>query len=196
MKGYKIAVGIDKEYGPFPVMVELDIPEDAIVVVPEDKVAVEVENCSDVGYRILPRTEVKLIQKCRTNKVKVVGMYPLMSFVSKWNHKAYSFFELNKIRACLYGNPYYNFDCITIYSIGAELFETVWRSKKQSCGPGINYFESAEDAENYYYCDTNSWALNLMHRFRNIWCSLLLECFDERFKKAMLILSKEGELDE
>lgn len=189
MTGYKVAVGIDEKEGPFPVIVKLDIPEDATIVIPEDKVAIE--DYSDIGTRILLRTEPKLIQKCRTNKVKVVEMWPLGDVVFNWNHKAYSFFELDFVRNRLVIDFNYNcFDRIITYSSGKELYEPVLLSKKEACGPGINYFNSLEDARDYYCNDIYEWAANLMLLFKQIWRSKII---NNNFKEVMIALSKEEE---
>lgn len=68
MKGYKVAVGIDKEKGPFPVVIGLEIPVDAIVVAPVDKLYFYDPNCEynrfGMSFNILPGIPTNgLIQK-------------------------------------------------------------------------------------------------------------------------------------
>lgn len=189
MKGYKVAVGIDKKKGPFPVVIGLEIPVDAIIIAPVDKLHFYDPNYDyrlEMSFNIIPGIPGNgLIQKYRTDKVRVVSMWPLEDFVTEWNHKAYSFFELLHIRS------YFVIESPkVIYTAGKEIHEDVLQNQAVSCGPGINYFASIEDAKNYYYNDTTSWAFDLMHGFSRLWCSENVTNFeDNKLKKLLKELS-------
>ena len=44
----------------------------------------------------------------------------------------------------------------------------------------------------YYYYDVYTWAINLIHRFQNIWHSLMLTRSERRFKETIVALSEMG----
>lgn len=112
-------------------------------------------------------------------------MRPLEDFVTEWNHKAYSFYEL------LYFRNYFIIESPkVIYTVGKEIHEDVLQNQKVSCGPGINYFASIEDMKNYYYNDTTLWAFNLMLGFSRLWYSKNVTNFeDNKLKKLLKELS-------
>lgn len=161
MLGYKIAVGIDRENGPFPVMVELEIPDDAIVVTPND--GVEVVVCNNVSSRIGVDKEFYSIKKYRTDKVKVISIIPENIFkVKKWNGKAYSLYRL------YYFSNFYDEE--ETYFIGKEMETYLDRDVTLSCGPGFHFFKTRNDAQIFYENDTFHWGVNIISYLQKIWC--------------------------
>ena len=168
MKGYKIAVGIDRENGPFPVMVELEIPDDAIVITPRDDVEVEVYN--NVGSRIGVDKEFYSIKKYRTNKVKVINIIPENKFeVKEWNGKAYPLYGLGNF-------PDY-YDEEDVYFIGKEMKTYLSRDVMLSCGPGFHFFKSGNDALMFYINDKCHWAANIISNLQKTWDRLIYRSY-------------------
>ena len=161
MLGYKIAVGIDRENGPFPVMVELEIPDDAVVVTPNDGVELE-GYYYNVGDEIELVKETCFIKKYRTNKVKVINIIPENEFeVKEWNGKAYSLYSLGNF-------PDY-YDEKDVYFIGKEMKTYLSRDVMLSCGPGFHFFKSGNDALMFYTNDKCHWATNIISHLQKTW---------------------------
>lgn len=180
MKGYKIAVGIDRENGPFPVMVELEIPNDAVVVTPNDGVEVEVYN--NVGSRIGVDKEVYSIKKYRTNKVKVINIIPENEFeVKEWNGKAYSLYSLGNF-------PDY-YDEKDVYFIGKEMKTYLSRDVTYSCGPGFHFFKTGADALMFYKSDTCHWVANIISNLQKVWYKHIHRSYYPTYK-TLVELSK------
>ena len=156
MKGYKLAIGIDKVKGPFPVIVVLDIPEDATVVVPVQKVALD------------NHPTITKIRKLRSDRATVVDMYPLDKECTdwNWNRLAFSAYELN------YMEVYCDLQRInTIYKIGKDIVSDITMDEKESCGTGIHYFESEEDMMLYYDYDLSHWFREILEYLELDWYS-------------------------
>lgn len=160
MKGYKIAVGIDRENGPFPVMIELEIPDDAVVITPRDSIKVNIY--SDVGSRIGVTKGTYSIQKYRTDKVKVINIIPADEFeVKKWNGKAYSLFILSDF--------YPNYCSKEVYSIGKEMETYLDRDNTLSCGRGFHFFKTKNDTLMFYEDVSSYWVSNIIHSLQRTW---------------------------
>lgn len=126
MIGYKIAVGVYKHRA-IPILVTLDIPEDAEVVYPNDDYYVPFVKHEDQ------------IKKLRTNKAKVIAMSNLRSANLKTPDKAYSLYELR-----------HQWKVETVYKIGAVVESHLNKDVTTRCAPGIHFFETPEDAMQYY----------------------------------------------
>lgn len=160
MLGYKIAVGIDRENGPFPVMVELEIPDNATIIMPRDMI--RVNSYIYVDSRIGIIEEPYFIKKYRTNKVKITNIIPENNFMIKeWNGKAYSLYRLS------------NFFCEhyigEIYFIGKEMETFLDKDNMISCGRGFHFFKTKNDAQIYYENDKTYWAANIISDLRKSW---------------------------
>jgi hypothetical protein len=144
MIGYKIAIGVSEEHGFFPVMVELEIPEDATVVKPLIGVPLFVEN------------DVDVFTKYRTNTCKVIKVYPLDNkSYDDWNGNAFSIYEL--------ANWYT--DIQTVYKVGSTIsVKYVDEDIEHDCGNGIHFFKSADDAERFYNSDISEWAYDIVSK--------------------------------
>lgn len=128
MIGYKVAVGIDERYGAIPVLVTLEIPEDAEIV------------CPNTTLNTLLPTFINPIKKLRTNKAKVTAMSNLRSPNHKTPDKAYSLYELG-----------HQHKVETIYEIGAVVESYLDKDITLRCARGIHFFEKLKDFR-YYYC--------------------------------------------
>ena len=142
MKGYKLAIGIDKNTGPFIVMVVLDIPEDARVVTPTEKVS------------LIDHPD---IIKLRTDKAKVIDIRPLFPEKHQnlvWNGLAFS---VHEIRYSFAYTPDMRTSIKTIYKVGETVVSDLLLDTNVSCGQGIHYFNSEEDAMQFYLEDVTNW---------------------------------------
>lgn len=145
MIGYKIAIGINRDYSAFPVLVTLEIPEDAIIVRPIKEF--------DTTYQI---------QKLRTDKAKVIEIKPVEQFVDfakNWNRKAYSAFVL-----------YYS-DCTEevfrfYYEEGETLLDDLCLDKTESCCRGIHFFETEYDAYSFLFFDPDKFIKTVISSFK------------------------------
>lgn len=138
MKGYKIAVGVSREIGFFPVMVELDIPETACVVKPLLGTFVNFD----------------IIDKYRTDECTVVSIENFTNAECQdWNGKAFSLFEL----VDYWLNDYDTSAICTIYEKNYEIASYVDKDITVNCGQGIHFFASKVDAKGFYYNDLKSW---------------------------------------
>lgn len=151
MIGYKVAIGIDKVKGPFPVIVVLEIPEDATVVVPTQKVLLD----APID-----------ITKLRTDKAIVIDMYPLYREHTdlNWNGLAFSAYELTCVE--IY---YYDQKINTVYKIGKHMISDLAMDETESCGKGIHYFKSEEDARLYYSYDYTGWFYGILYNLKVEW---------------------------
>ena len=170
MTGYKLGVGIDRKEGPFPVVIVLEIPEDATVVTPIDKVRLD-------GHTP--------ITKLRSNKAVVVDLYPLNRERTdlNWNRLAFSGYELNYMYAHCDDRK-----IKTIYKIGKDISSDISMNVKESCGRGIHYFQSELDMQLYYDYDLSSW-------FGGVMCSLTRSWkgFDSVYARDVLVRLSEME---
>lgn len=148
MIGYKIAVGVSEEHGFFPVIVELEIPEDAIIVTPL------------LGIPLFGKNgELELVTKYRTNTCKVVKVSPLdvHPFNNKsyygWNGNAFSIYELVNWYMCI-RTVYKVCNIISVKYVDEDI--------KHDCGDGIHFFGSADDAEKFYNGDAMSWVYSAL----------------------------------
>jgi len=148
MIGYKITIGVSEAHGFFPVIVELEIPDDATIITPL------------LGIPLFGKNgELELVTKYRTNTCKVVKVSPLdvHPFDNKsyddWNGNAFSIYEL--------ANCY--MDIRTVYKVGNTItLRYVDEDIKHDCGDGIHFFGSAEDAEKFYNGDATSWVYSTL----------------------------------
>lgn len=142
MIGYKIAVGVSKTHGFFPVMIELEIPEDATIVKPL------------IGMPLFGENGIGVVTKYRTNTCKVVKVYPLDNkSYDDWNGNAFSVYELANM--CM--------NIRTVYKVGITIsVKYVDKDIKHDCGDGIHFFGSVDDAEKFYNGDGMSWAYSTL----------------------------------
>lgn len=156
MLGYKVAVGFDRETGPFPVIVTLEIPKDALVVCPIE------------GMRLDSTIGIESIKKYRTDKAKVVEINPMKPRKNlDWNGKAYSLFHL------------YNFTWIEknrlflgqqfSYEVNEELVCNLDKSVEVSCCEGIHFFETVGDTMLYYNYDNIDWVGYVLNKVKSYW---------------------------
>jgi hypothetical protein len=133
MIGYKIAIGINRDYGVFPVLVTLEIPKDAMIVRPIEEF--------DTTYQI---------QKLRTDKATVIELKPVeqyVDFAKNWNMKAYSAF-------LLYHSNFTKEECFGFcYEKGETLISDLCLDKTESCCRGIHFFETVYDAYSFLFFD-------------------------------------------
>lgn len=145
MVGYKIAIGINRDYHAFPVLVTLEIPKDAIIVRPVEEF--------DMTYRI---------KKLRTDKAKVIEVKPIeqyVDFAKNWNRKAYSAFLL------------YQSDCTEkvfrlYYKEGEKLLSDLCLDKTESCCRGIHFFETEYDAYSFLFFDPHKFIKTIISYFK------------------------------
>lgn len=140
MVGYKIAVGVSSAHGFFPVMVELEIPEDATVVKPL------------IGVPLFGKNDLDVVTKYRTNTCKVTKVYPLDNeSYDDWNGNAFSIYELENWNT--------DTDIQTVYKVGSTIsVKYVDEDIEHDCGNGIHFFGSADDAERFYSNNATQWA--------------------------------------
>ena len=139
MKGYKIAVGISEKYGFFPVMVELEIPDGAVIVEP----LLGIPLFSEIGM-------LDLKPKYRTNICKVTKVYPIEDkSYEDWNGNAFSIYELINLIVGIR----------TVYKVDNTIsVKYIDEDVKHDCGGGIHFFGCVHDAERFYSHDPMSWA--------------------------------------
>lgn len=143
MIGYKIAIGVSEKHGFFPVMVELEIPDDAIIINP-----------------------ICATDKYRTNKCKVVSVYKLIDehqVYEDWDGNAFSIWELIEYWVCSEG-------IVTIvYKIGREiLLNDIDTNVHEVCGSGIHFFRDKQLATEYYFDDPTEWISYYLMEFNNL----------------------------
>ena len=171
MIGYKIAVGVTKVAGFFPVLVTLEIPDSAKVITPVDGVA-----CRDQKNRGFE------IKKYRTNKctVKDISEFhldtfnngePLIPDITGWDHVAYSLYEI----LLHFKYRYYGIHAImsrinmTRYTKGAIIsVDNLDERVENDCGKGIHFFKSIEDVRNYYSSDSAEWFRGNIYRMDSL----------------------------
>lgn len=149
MIGYKVAISIDKKFGPFLVTVRLDIPETSKVVVPENG------------------------NKLRCDYAKVTNMVPF-PFCQRLSHlrlespdvvptEAYSIYEL----ASFYksnGATYIK----TKYVVGSAISSILDFSTNVECAPGIHFFRSILYMANWVELD-DPFVLSVLRCMRDAW---------------------------
>ena len=152
MIGYKIAVGAYKGEGFFPVMVVLDIPDDADVIEPFE------------GVRVYSHDMMLCCEypKYRTDKCTVTDVYPLDDKERPdWEPVGYSMWDMigycrNYELSVLYDKL--KISDITCYSRNKSLYVVgIDTSPELSCGRGIHFFRKKEEAREYYYNDITKW---------------------------------------
>ena len=139
MIGYKIAVGIDRKNGPFPVLVKLEVPEDATIVIPFD--GIRLASCSFSG---------RTLHQLRTNKAKVLEMKPVSTwenYSEDWNRKSYSIYILSRDFNMGISSPDF------CYEEGEEVSSYLVVDERYTCAAGIHFFESIGDAAEYLLFD-------------------------------------------
>ena len=145
MIGYKIAIGINRDFGAFPVLVKLEIPEDAIIVRPVKEF--------DTTYQI---------QKLRTDKAKVIEIKPVEQFVDfakNWNRTAYSAF-------LLYLSDYVEQVPRFCYEEGETLLDDLCLDEQESCCRGIHFFETEYDAYSFLFFDPYKFITTVISNFK------------------------------
>jgi hypothetical protein len=156
MIGYKIAVGIDRKNGPFPVLVKLEVPEDATIVRPFDGIKLEILNRCFFSERTL--------HQLRTDKAKVLEINPVSTwenYLEDWNGKAYSVYSLSRdINMNISGHVF-------CYEEGKEVSSYLDLDERYSCVPGIHLFESNADAVEYLLFD--DYFMNCINKFSKVW---------------------------
>ena len=145
MKGYKIAVGIDRKYGPFLCMVELETHPKATIIKPYLEPQI-------FGGISLPSR--------RTDMAAIKSVTPLKAPHKNWNGKAYSLFQLCK--------PYQNFVRI-VYEEGVLVTSRLNTDESEPCGLGIHFFESEEDATLYLKEDICFYLENSIRYVKKLW---------------------------
>lgn len=153
MIGYKLAVGVCKDEGFFPVVVKLEIPEDAKVVKPIAPGFRKVykQELPD-GYHFTLST--KDFPKYRTDKCKVLNIYALDEKEHpNWNGVGYSLYRIIQYLR-------YNCSDITEYHEKMMLVSDLDLNQERSCSKGIHFFETEEVARAYYCEDEDEWFLD------------------------------------
>ena len=147
---------MDENIGFFPVIVELEIPEDAKVVKP------------NVGQPLLNplNDEYVHVSKYRTDKCTVKALDPLFGGIPRdWdtNAKALSLWELMDYIS-------YGTKCVlhTVYKVGAEItLDAISESVYDECGTGIHFFDDKETARNYYFYDSSRWIKSYIDNYNS-----------------------------
>lgn len=171
MTGYKITVGFNND-GPFPALVTLEIPEDAVVVKPREYMSIKCFHNGDNSTLEFP--------KMRTNKAKVVNIEPLASedSVDGWNKKAYSLFCLSNIYTENFGNEV-RIPSQFFYKTGEEVVSDFFDNNCLiACTCGIHFFETKTAAGYFYYQESVHWGLNIVQTIKKYWIR-----FPEEFRK-------------
>lgn len=153
--GYKLAVGVCKDEGFFPVVVKLEIPKEAEVVeptVPGFKVVCnKIPSVSNFSVSLFGEEATISFPKYRTNKCKVLNTYALDGKERpNWNRVGYSLYGIAQ---------YMGYRCrdITEYHEKTELVSNLDLSHKRGCSEGIHFFETEEIAKTYYFEDIDQW---------------------------------------
>lgn len=156
MIGYKLAVGVCKDEGFFPVLVRLEIPEDADIVKPTTPGFTMKNpanfNLSDaINFSLSGEDTTISFSKYRTNKCNVLNVYALDGKeCPNWNKVGYSLYEI--IQYVRWG-----FEGITEYYEKESLESYLNLDTRVSCGHGIHFFETEYIAKAYYFEDENQW---------------------------------------
>lgn len=118
---------------------ELEVPDDAIIVAPL------------FGIPLFDGNGVlELIKKYRINTCKVTKVYPLdTESYDDWNGNAFSIYELENMYT----------DIQTVYKVGSTIsVKYVDEDITHDCGDGIHFFGSVDGAERFYSNDATQWA--------------------------------------
>jgi len=153
MVGYKVAVGIDRKNGPFPVLVKLEVPEDATIVMPLDGIK--------LNYCFFSK---RTLHQLRTDKAKVLEMKPVSTwenYLEDWNGKAYSIYILSRDSSMSISSY------VFCYEEGKEVSSYLDPDERYLCVPGIHFFESIGDAAEYLLFD--NYLMNCINKFRKAW---------------------------
>jgi hypothetical protein len=175
MVGYKIAVGIDSVDGPFLVVVKLETLPESTIVTPNNKIQLAAE-CSILYYveeilnvcNFYYIPDKKEIQQYRTDAAIVTGIAPIKLDYkpNNWNNKAYSIHDISnrlELPAAYSDSSAFTYmNCNKVYS-NLDL------RPENTCGYGIHFFESLEDAIYYFAYDYESYIVNNFRQIKGAW---------------------------
>lgn len=160
MIGYKVAVSFDNDefLTPFLTIVTLETLEDSTIIIPNDKVRICTELPLidfDIVYHMPESIADKIkvwpeLTKYRTNKAIIKNVIPLdrdEHKINKWNGTAYSLYQITSILV------YRNMSTPVYYKEGKQVLSKLDYAKDISCGCGIHFFESFENAVLYTLYD-------------------------------------------
>lgn len=184
MNGYKIAIGIDRNIGPFPVMVELEIPEYATVVKPNRGFVTK-----NFYHLVDMRTNTAKVMRVRpvdywyvadpTNPDKVILIKSNGVLEPKdWNGKGYSAHDFCYVNKVVTGNDIFYYkegDIVSIDEICLDASET--------CVSGIHFFETEKDALIYLVDDSNEFMYSAIEFMHNVWNNATLVYIKQVLKK-------------
>ena len=165
MLGYKIAVGFDREIGPFPVIITLEIPNDALVI------------CPIQGALLSPNIGRESIKKYRTDMAKILKIFPIIPIKDlNWNGKAYSLFNLynftwieNGEDSLVLGNGRLVLGQQFSYEVNEELVCNLNKDTEVACAEGIHFFATKYDTMLYYNHDNSLWAQHILEKLKMYW---------------------------
>lgn len=174
MIGYKVAVGIDSVDGPFLVVVELETLPESTIITPNNKIRLLTESpivayAEDIlKYNFPSMLDKKEIQQYRTNAAIVTGIVSakLDYEPNHWNNKAYSVHDISnrlELPAAYSDSSAFTYmNCNKVYS-NLDL------RPENTCGYGIHFFESFEDAIYYFVYDYGAYVVNTFREIRGAW---------------------------
>lgn len=175
MIGYKIAIGIDQVDGPFLVVVKLETLSESTIITPNNKIQLVTE-CPIISYiedildvydfPFVPNK--KEIQQYRTDMAIVRGIAPIKLDYKPdhWNNRAYSVHDIsNRLDLPI---AYLDSTAFT-YINGKRVCSDLDIKPEHTCGYGIHFFESLEDAIYYFAYDFGAYLENNFRVINEAW---------------------------
>lgn len=196
MTGYKIAISIDRERGPFISMVELETLEDSIIITPNDKIPVYINLAEQLVITPLYGSDVdkeRGIRKYRTDRAVVRDINPVYPSKSRdWNLKAYSIYQLAEvmefIRSFGAGKPSENYPFV--YAKDKIISSVLDVNVSEPCGMGIHFFETMADAISYLNFDRAFYARMAYNNIYDEWYSHSDSIMNKNINKFLKELAK------
>ncbi len=169
MIGYKIAIGIARNIGPFPVMVELEIPEYATVVKPNRGfVTKNFYHLRDMRTNTAKVMHIRPVDYWyvtdSTNPDKVIFKSNGVLEPQNWNGKGYSAHDFCYVNKAVTGND------IFYYKEGDTVrVDEIFLDANETCVSGIHFFETEKDALIYLVDDCGEFMCSAIEFMRNVW---------------------------
>lgn len=175
MIGYKVAIGIDQVDGPFLVVVKLETLSESTIITPANKIQL-VTGCpilyyvgdilNEYNFPSVPDKEE--IQQYRTDAAFIKEIIPIDRNYkpNNWNGLAYSIYDVSER---LTQNQAYLDIPYFVYIKDKTVFSNLSIRIEDTCGKGIHFFETIEDAIYYFAYDIGSFIINEFRGIRNAW---------------------------